>query len=244
MASVKGYVAAGFAGLLIGLGIVAFAAFVVVGPSRAENAPVLVEGPAVDDAADPDNGRIIGQPPGAAPPDVEVQGEVETAPADDPDAATAEDAEGADVTADTDGDADTTTTLPQVIVDPELGEDDDPAPDDPAPDDPDEETPAPTSTTTSTTSTTTTSTTTTTTTSTTTTTAAPGPPTTRPGTPLIDELDRLLNLLPDDIEDLLVEVDVLGDQLSFGVRSEQDANRVDEFLSENTTAPYSIRLAG
>ena len=40
-----------------------------------------------------------------------------------------------------------------------------------------------------------------------------------------------------------LEAAVLDDQLSFGVASEADAERLDEFLIDETEAPYSIRLA-
>jgi len=129
----------------------------------------------------------------------------------------------------------TTTTLPEVIVDPDLALDEG-AEGDVEGDDADPDAVAPTTTTTTTsTTTTTTSTTTTTTTTTTVVQAAPSP--------LAQEMDRILNLMPDEIEDVLVTIDVLDDQLSFGVASEEDAGVLDEFLSDVTASPYSIRLA-
>ena len=223
-ASTKGYTKAGILGLLTGLAIVALGAFVVTGRVVATDGdPLLVEAPELPPERDPNLTRAIGEP-GAAPAAADAVATTTTVAA-----------------ATTTAAAETTpTTLPEVIVDPDLLLDEDEDGDgdvegDAA--DPDDDAVAPTTTTTSTT-TTTTSTTTTTTTTSTTTTAAPGTP-----SPLAQEMDRILNLLPDEIEDVLVTIDVLDDQLSFGVASEEDAGVLDEFLSEVTTAPYSIRLA-
>ncbi len=221
-ASTKGYTKAGILGLLTGLAIVALGAFVVTGRVVADDtdADVVSEGAEFPLERDPSITRALGQPI-ANGANVAVETTTTVAPI------TTTTIEAADPPT-------TTTTLPQVIIDPGLLDDDaaDGGEDDDAEDDP----AAPTTTTTSTTTTSTTTSTTTTTP--TTTTIAAGTP-----TPLAQEMDRILNLLPSELEDLLIEIEVLDDQLSFGVGSEEDAGTLDEFLSEVTTAPYSIRLA-
>ena len=218
-ASTKGYTKAGILGLLTGLAIVALGAFVVTGRVVATDGdPLLVEAPELPPERDPNLTRAIGEPGVASAADAAVT--TTTMAATTTTTAAAET---------------TTTTLPEVIVDPDLALDEG-AEGDVEGDDADPDAVAPTTTTTTTsTTTTTTSTTTTTTTTTTVVQAAPSP--------LAQEMDRILNLMPDEIEDVLVTIDVLDDQLSFGVASEEDAGVLDEFLSDVTASPYSIRLA-